>query len=159
MRLGGGGLGVCHGVVLTDHTRRVEGGRNGADRRRGRRREQRQHPDCQAVGAKCMSSAAMPRSASARGTRRGCDRQPRERRGLGESGLQADEQTGRRCGDRQRWASDDIRESARGQRGGRILVVGNTSGPLVKMDLRYLFAKQISIIGSSMGPTTDFSVS
>jgi NADPH:quinone reductase-like Zn-dependent oxidoreductase len=42
------------------------------------------------------------------------------------------------------------------KRGGRILVVGNTSGPWMNMDLRYLFAKQISIIGSSMGPTPDF---
>ncbi|MFN8373087.1 MAG: zinc-binding dehydrogenase [Anaerolineae bacterium] len=42
------------------------------------------------------------------------------------------------------------------KRGGRILVVGNTSGPLMNMDLRYLFAKQISIIGSSMGPTPSF---
>jgi NADPH:quinone reductase-like Zn-dependent oxidoreductase len=42
------------------------------------------------------------------------------------------------------------------KRGGRILVVGNTSGPWMNMDLRFLFAKQISIIGSSMGPTPDF---
>jgi NADPH:quinone reductase-like Zn-dependent oxidoreductase len=42
------------------------------------------------------------------------------------------------------------------RRGGRILVVGNTSGPLFNMDLRYLFAKYISIIGSSMGTTADF---
>jgi NADPH:quinone reductase-like Zn-dependent oxidoreductase len=42
------------------------------------------------------------------------------------------------------------------RRGGRILVVGNTSGPMFNMDLRYLFAKQISIIGSSMGTTSDF---
>jgi NADPH:quinone reductase-like Zn-dependent oxidoreductase len=42
------------------------------------------------------------------------------------------------------------------KRGGRILVVGNTSGPLMNMDLRYLFAKQISLIGSSMGPTPAF---
>jgi NADPH:quinone reductase-like Zn-dependent oxidoreductase len=42
------------------------------------------------------------------------------------------------------------------RRGGRILVVGNTSGPLMNLDLRYLFTKQISIIGSSMGTTPDF---
>lgn len=42
------------------------------------------------------------------------------------------------------------------KRGGRILVVGNTSGPMFNMDLRYLFAKYISIIGSSMGTTADF---
>jgi NADPH:quinone reductase-like Zn-dependent oxidoreductase len=42
------------------------------------------------------------------------------------------------------------------RRGGRILIVGNTSGPLMNMDLRYLFAKQISLIGSSMGPTPEF---
>lgn len=42
------------------------------------------------------------------------------------------------------------------KRGGRILIVGNTSGPQVELDIRYLFAKQISLIGSSMGPTRDF---
>jgi NADPH:quinone reductase-like Zn-dependent oxidoreductase len=40
--------------------------------------------------------------------------------------------------------------------GGRILVVGNTSGPLFEMDLRYLFSKHISIIGSTMGPHVDY---
>lgn len=40
--------------------------------------------------------------------------------------------------------------------GGRILIVGNTSGPHTEIDLRYLFGKQISIIGSSMGPHHDF---
>jgi NADPH:quinone reductase-like Zn-dependent oxidoreductase len=42
------------------------------------------------------------------------------------------------------------------KRGGRTLVVGNTSGPMFNMDLRYLFAKYISIIGSTMGTTADF---
>ena len=40
--------------------------------------------------------------------------------------------------------------------GGRILVVGNTSGPFVELDLRQVFARQISIIGSTMGPHQDF---
>lgn len=40
--------------------------------------------------------------------------------------------------------------------GGRILVVGNTSGPLVELDLRQVFARQVSIIGSTMGPHQDF---
>jgi NADPH:quinone reductase-like Zn-dependent oxidoreductase len=40
--------------------------------------------------------------------------------------------------------------------GGRILVVGNTSGPIVELDLRQVFARQISIIGSTMGPHQDF---
>lgn len=42
------------------------------------------------------------------------------------------------------------------KRGGRILIVGNTSGPMFNLDLRYLFSKQISLIGSSMGTTEDF---
>lgn len=42
------------------------------------------------------------------------------------------------------------------KRGGRILVVGNTSGPKFELDIRYLFAKHISIIGSSMGPHQDY---
>lgn len=40
--------------------------------------------------------------------------------------------------------------------GGRILVVGNTSGPMVDMDLRQVFSRQVSIIGSTMGPHQDF---
>jgi len=40
--------------------------------------------------------------------------------------------------------------------GGRILVVGNTSGPFVELDLRQVFARQISIIGSTMGPHQDY---
>ena len=40
--------------------------------------------------------------------------------------------------------------------GGRILVVGNTSGPLVELDLRQVFVRQIAIIGSTMGPHQDF---
>lgn len=41
-------------------------------------------------------------------------------------------------------------------RGGRIVIVGNTSGPEVNLDLRYLFQKQISLIGSTMGSHQDF---
>lgn len=40
--------------------------------------------------------------------------------------------------------------------GGRILVVGNTSGPFVELDLRQVFARQIAIIGSTMGPHQDY---
>ncbi len=42
------------------------------------------------------------------------------------------------------------------KRGGRILVVGNTSGYNAQIDTRYLFAKNISILGSSMGTTADY---
>jgi NADPH:quinone reductase-like Zn-dependent oxidoreductase len=42
------------------------------------------------------------------------------------------------------------------RRGGRILIVGNTSGYAATIDTRYLFAKHISLIGSSMGTTADF---
>jgi NADPH:quinone reductase-like Zn-dependent oxidoreductase len=42
------------------------------------------------------------------------------------------------------------------KRGGRILIVGNTSGYNATIDTRYIFSKQISLIGSSMGPTADF---
>ncbi len=42
------------------------------------------------------------------------------------------------------------------KRGGKILIVGNTSGPLAEIDLRFLFSKQISILGSTMGTHTDF---
>lgn len=42
------------------------------------------------------------------------------------------------------------------RRGGRILIVGNTSGPMFNLDIRYLFSKQISLIGSTMGPISAF---
>lgn len=41
-------------------------------------------------------------------------------------------------------------------RGGRIVIVGNTSGPEIGIDIRYIFSKQISIIGSTMGSHQDF---
>jgi NADPH:quinone reductase-like Zn-dependent oxidoreductase len=41
-------------------------------------------------------------------------------------------------------------------RGGRIVVVGNTSGPQTEIDIRFIFGKQISIIGSTMGSHQDF---
>jgi NADPH:quinone reductase-like Zn-dependent oxidoreductase len=41
-------------------------------------------------------------------------------------------------------------------RGGRLVIVGNTSGPKVEIDLRYLFSKQISLVGSTMGSPQDF---
>lgn len=40
--------------------------------------------------------------------------------------------------------------------GGRVLVVGGTSGPFVDLDIRQIFARQISIIGSTMGPHQDY---
>ncbi len=42
------------------------------------------------------------------------------------------------------------------KRGGRIVIVGNTSGPLTELDIRYLFSKQISLIGSTMGNHHDY---
>lgn len=41
-------------------------------------------------------------------------------------------------------------------RGGRIVIIGNTSGPRVEIDVRYIFSKQISLIGSTMGTHEDF---
>lgn len=41
-------------------------------------------------------------------------------------------------------------------RGGRIVIVGNTSGPEAEIDIRYIFGKQISLIGSTMGTHQDF---
>jgi NADPH:quinone reductase-like Zn-dependent oxidoreductase len=43
-------------------------------------------------------------------------------------------------------------------RGGRIVIIGNTSGPLAEVDVRYIFGKQISLIGSTMGSHQDFQV-
>lgn len=41
-------------------------------------------------------------------------------------------------------------------RGGRIVIVGNTSGPQTEIDIRFIFGKQLSIIGSTMGSHQDF---
>jgi NADPH:quinone reductase-like Zn-dependent oxidoreductase len=41
-------------------------------------------------------------------------------------------------------------------RGGRIVIVGNTSGPQAEIDIRKIFGKQISLIGSTMGGPQDF---
>jgi NADPH:quinone reductase-like Zn-dependent oxidoreductase len=49
--------------------------------------------------------------------------------------------------------NDSIRAVARG---GRIVIVGNTSGPQVEIDTRFIFSKQISLIGSTMGSHQDF---
>ncbi len=42
------------------------------------------------------------------------------------------------------------------KRGGRIVIVGNTSGPKTQLDIRFLFSKQISLIGSTMGNHADY---
>ena len=43
-------------------------------------------------------------------------------------------------------------------RGGRVVIVGNTSGPKAEIDIRFIFGKQISVIGSTMGNHQDFRV-
>jgi NADPH:quinone reductase-like Zn-dependent oxidoreductase len=43
------------------------------------------------------------------------------------------------------------------RKGGRILTVGNTGGPKVEMDNRYMFGKHISFLGSTMGTLEDFA--
>ncbi len=41
--------------------------------------------------------------------------------------------------------------------GGRIVTVGNTSGPLAETDIRFIFSRQLSILGSTMGSHSDFA--
>ena len=43
-------------------------------------------------------------------------------------------------------------------RGGRVVIVGNTTGPNAEIDIRFIFGKQISLIGSTMGSHHDFRV-
>jgi NADPH:quinone reductase-like Zn-dependent oxidoreductase len=43
------------------------------------------------------------------------------------------------------------------RKGGRILTVGNTAGARVEIDNRFLFAKHLSLIGSTMGTRDDFA--
>ena len=42
------------------------------------------------------------------------------------------------------------------KKGGRLLTVGNTSGPKFEFDNRLMFGKHLSIIGSTMGPHEDY---
>jgi len=42
-------------------------------------------------------------------------------------------------------------------KGGRILTVGNTGGPKFEIDNRFIFGKQLSLIGSTMGTLQDFT--
>jgi NADPH:quinone reductase-like Zn-dependent oxidoreductase len=42
------------------------------------------------------------------------------------------------------------------RKGGRLLTVGNSAGPRFEIDNRYLFARHLSIIGSTMSPLSDF---
>jgi NADPH:quinone reductase-like Zn-dependent oxidoreductase len=41
-------------------------------------------------------------------------------------------------------------------RGGRLLTVGNSSGPVIEIDNRYIFGKHLKILGSTMGPRQDY---
>ncbi len=42
------------------------------------------------------------------------------------------------------------------RKGGRLLTVGNSAGPKIEIDNRYMFAKHLSIIGSTMSTLADF---
>jgi NADPH:quinone reductase-like Zn-dependent oxidoreductase len=42
------------------------------------------------------------------------------------------------------------------RKGGRLLTVGNSGGPKFEIDNRYMFAKHLSIIGSTMSTISDF---
>jgi NADPH:quinone reductase-like Zn-dependent oxidoreductase len=42
------------------------------------------------------------------------------------------------------------------KKGARLLTVGNTSGPKLELDNRLIFVRHLSIIGSSMGPISDY---
>lgn len=43
------------------------------------------------------------------------------------------------------------------RKGGRLLTVGNSGGPRFEIDNRFMFAKHLSIIGSTMGTLQDFN--
>ena len=43
------------------------------------------------------------------------------------------------------------------RKGGRILTVGNTGGPKIEIDNRYIFGKHLALIGSTMGTWHDFT--
>ena len=43
------------------------------------------------------------------------------------------------------------------KKGGRLLTVGNSGGPKFEIDNRFIFAKHLSIIGSTMSNMADFN--
>lgn len=43
------------------------------------------------------------------------------------------------------------------KKGGRILTVGNSAGPRIEIDNRYIFGKHLSLIGSTMAPRSEFN--
>ena len=43
------------------------------------------------------------------------------------------------------------------RKGGRILTVGNSGGPIFEIDNRFIFAKHLSVIGSTMSTLADFT--
>ena len=42
------------------------------------------------------------------------------------------------------------------RKGGRLLTVGNSGGPRIEIDNRYIFARHLSIIGSTMSTLAEF---
>jgi NADPH:quinone reductase-like Zn-dependent oxidoreductase len=44
------------------------------------------------------------------------------------------------------------------KKGGRLLTVGNSGGPKFEIDNRYMFARHLSIIGSTMSNLADFAI-
>jgi len=44
------------------------------------------------------------------------------------------------------------------KRGGRLLTVGNSSGPVIELDNRFIFGKHLRILGTTMGPRHDYEV-
>ena len=44
------------------------------------------------------------------------------------------------------------------RKGGRILTVGNTAGPKLEFDIRYMFSRHLSLIGSTMSTRAEFAV-
>jgi NADPH:quinone reductase-like Zn-dependent oxidoreductase len=43
------------------------------------------------------------------------------------------------------------------RKGGRLVTVGNSGAPRFEIDNRYIFARHLSIIGSTMSTLTDFA--
>lgn len=44
------------------------------------------------------------------------------------------------------------------RKGGRILTVGNSGGPKIEIDNRFIFGKHLSILGSTMGTRSEFAL-
>ncbi len=138
---------------------RLRAGRDGADLGHRRRRGAGRAPDRQATSAPGPSSPAAPTPSSRprggwaptrRSTTRTADVVAEVRRAHRRARRRRRAST---ASARRRW-QDSLRAL---RRGGRLVICGATTGPMVSLDLRRLFWHQWSILGSTLGSRREYA--